>query len=147
MDLPTHDSPDTETMNLFSYAMSPINNLWDAVAKPFKALFVVGLCFLINRMTSPENPWWHWVALGMGIAVLVAWARAFKTIVLLVVAFYVGRWIYRNYGDAAKARFDAWVNPNGAPGSTGDPRPAKDAKEVLRLMDNDAAVREAGIVR
>ena len=133
-------------MNPLSLVTDPINNLWDAVAKPFKALFVVGLCYFINRVTSPENPWWHWVAFGMSIAVLVAWARAFKTIVLLAVIFYVGRWIYRRYGDAAKARFDEWVNA-GTPGaSTNDARPPKEAKEVLRLIGNDGAVREAGIV-
>jgi hypothetical protein len=133
-------------MKPFSFVTDPINSLWDAVAKPFKAAFVVGLCYFINRVTSPDNPWWHWVALGMSIAVLVAWARAFKTIVLLAVIFYVGRWIYRTYGDAAKARFDEWVNASGAGESTGSARQQKDTKEVLRLVDNDAAVREAGIV-
>ena len=134
-------------MNLLSFATAPINNLWDAIAKPFKALFVVGLCYFINRVTSPENPWWHWVAFGMSIAVLVAWARAFKTIVLLAVAFYVGRWIYRNYGDAAKARFDEWVNGTGSASNTSRTRQPNDAREVLRLIDNDVAIREAGIVR
>jgi len=134
-------------MNPLSFVIDPINNLWDAVAKPFKALFVVGLCYFINRVTSPGNPWWHWVAFGMAIAVLVAWARAFKTIVLLVVAFYVGRWIYRNYGDSAKAKFDDWVNAKGSASNTGGTRQPKDAKEVLRLIDNDVAVREAGIVQ
>ena len=133
-------------MNPLSFVTVPIENLWDAVAKPFKAVFVVGLCYFINRVTTPENPWWHWVAFGMSIAVLVAWARAFKTIVLLAVIFYVGRWIYRNYGDAAKARFDEWVNASDVGRSTGATRQPKDTKEVLRLIDNDAAVREAGIV-
>lgn len=133
-------------MNPYSFVTDPINNLWNAVAKPFKALFVVGLCYFINRVTSPENPWWHWVAFGVSIAVLVAWARAFKTIVLLAVIFYVGRWIYRTYGDAAKARFDEWVNASDAGGSAGGSRQPKDTKEVLRLIDNDVAVREAGIV-
>ena len=134
-------------MNLISFVTAPIDSLWDAVAKPFEALFVVGLCYFINRVTSPENPWWHWVAFGMSIAVLVAWARAFKTIVLLVVAFYVGRWIYRNYGDAAKARFDDWVKGTGAATDTSHARQPTDAKEVLRLIDNDDAVRKAGIVQ
>ncbi len=134
-------------MNVLSFVTDPIHDLWDAVAKPFKALFVVGLCYFINRVTSPENPWWHWVAFGMTIAVLVAWARAFRTILLLAVIFYVGRWIYRTYGDAAKARFDQWANPSGPGGGAADARQPKDAQEVLRLMDNDAAVREAGIVR
>ena len=133
-------------MNLLSFATDPINSLWDAVAKPFKALFVVGLCYFINRVTSAENPWWHWVAFGMSIAVLVAWARAFKTIVLLVAAFYVGRWIYRNYGDAAKAKFEDWVNGTASAGNTSRSRQPTDAKEVLRLVDNHDAVRAAGIV-
>lgn len=136
-------------MSLFSFVTDPIDNLWDAVAQPFKALFVVGLCWFINRFTSPEHAWWHWVAFGMSIAVLVAWARAFKTIVLLVVAFYVGRWIYRNYGDAAKARFDEWVNGKAAGQAHPPAQPGRptDAREVLRLIDNDAAIREAGILR
>jgi len=133
-------------MNLLSFVTAPIDSLWDAVAKPFKALFVVGLCYFINRVTSPENPWWHWVAFGMSIAVLVAWARAFKTIVMLVVVFYVGRWIYRNYGDAAKARFDDWVKGTSPASNTSGTRSPTDAKEVLRLVDNHDAVREAGIV-
>lgn len=134
-------------MNPLSFATAPIEQLWEAVAKPFQALFVVGLCYFINRFTSPGNPWWHWVAFGMTIAVLVAWARAFKTILLLVVAFYVGRWIYRNYGDSAKAKFDDWVNAKGSASSTGSADQPKDAKEVLRLINNDVAVREAGIVQ
>jgi hypothetical protein len=134
-------------MNAFSFATNPINNLWDAVAKPFQAVFVVGLCYFINRVTSPGNDWWHWVAFGMTVAVLVAWARAFKTIVLLVVAFYVGRWIYRKYGDSAKARFDDWVNAktSGSTANSGTSQP-KAAGQVLRLLNNDAAVRDAGIV-
>jgi len=134
-------------MNLLSFATAPINSLWDAIAKPFKALFVVGICYYINRVTSPENPWWHWVAFGMSIAVLAAWARAFKTIVLLAAVFYVGRWIFRTYGDAAKARFDEWVDGTGSAGNAGRTAQPTQAKEVLRLVDNDNAVREAGIVR
>jgi hypothetical protein len=134
-------------MNPFSFVTAPINSLWDAVAKPFQAIFVVGLCYFINRVTSPGNPWWHWVAFGMTIAVLVAWARAFKTILLLVVTFYAGRWIYRKYGDTAKAKFDEWVNGHGTTSNAaGTPQP-KETKEVLRLIGNDAAVREAGIAQ
>lgn len=134
-------------MKLFAFATAPVENLWNAVAMPARALFVVGLCYFINRVTSPGNPWWHWVAFGMSIAVLVAWARAFKTIVLLAVIFYVGRWIYRRYGDDAKARFDAWVNGSGAAGHAGPAHPTKDARDVLRLIDNDVAVRQAGILQ
>ncbi|MBU6437855.1 MAG: hypothetical protein KGJ44_00785 [Betaproteobacteria bacterium] len=134
-------------MNPFFFVTQPIATLWDAVAKPFQAAFVVGLCWFINRFTSPDVAWWPWVAFGMSIAVLVAWARAFKTLVLLAVVFYVGRWVYRKYGDAAKARFDDWVR--GRDAATSGPAaaaPTKDAKEVLRLVGNDLAVREAGLV-
>lgn len=134
-------------MSLLSFVTDPITSLWDAVAKPVKALFVVGLCYVINRMTSPEHPWWHWVAFGMSIAVLVAWARALKTIVLLAVIFYVGRWIYRTYGDAARARFQEWATAGDARGSAASSRESRDTREILRLVDNDSAVREAGIVR
>jgi len=134
-------------MNPLSFATDRIHDLWNVVAKPLKALFVVGICYFINRVTSPGDPWWHWVAFGMSIVVLVAWARAFKTIVLLLVVYYVGRWIYRNYGDAARARFDEWVNGTGsASNGSRTPRPSE-AKDVLRLVDNHDAVREAGIVR
>ena len=130
-------------MNLFSFVTAPLNTLWGAIAKPFQALFVVGVCYVVNQFTSPGNPWWHWVAFGMSISVIVAWARAFKTIVLLAAIFYVGRWIYRNYGDMARARFEAWVNGTGSPAGH-SPKPS-DAKDVLRLVGNDVAVRAAGI--
>jgi hypothetical protein len=127
--------------------------VWDAVARPFQAVFVVGLCYFINQFTSPWAPWWHWVAFGMALSVLVAWARAFKTIAFLVAAFYVGRWVYRRYGDAAKARFDDWVGGRtAAPGSAAAAAAAtsaaapRDAQAVLRLIGNDAEVRKAGIV-
>ncbi len=131
-------------MNPLSFITSPIHNLWGAIAAPFRALFVVGLCFFINQFTSPWNQWWHWVALGMGISVIVAWARAFKTIALLIAAYYVGRWVYRNYGDTAKAKYDDWVNGK-SPAANGAPQP-KEAKDVLRLIESDMAVRQAGIV-
>ena len=130
-------------MNPLSFITSPVNDLWRAVSMPLRAVFVIGLCFFINQRVSPWNPWWHWVAFGMGIAVLVAWARAFKTIVKLAIAFYVGRWIWRRYGDAAKARFDEWMSA----GTTGGKKSReRDPKEVLGLIGNDAAVRQAGIV-
>ncbi|MFO1414805.1 MAG: hypothetical protein U1F10_13035 [Burkholderiales bacterium] len=134
-------------MNLLSIVTDPITTLWDAVARPIKALFVVAICYFINRVTSPENPWWHWVAFGMSIAVLIAWARALRTILLLAAIYYVGRWIYGKYGEAAKSRFDAWVSAGGAGASAPASSQPKDPKDVLRLVNNDAAMREAGIVR
>jgi len=71
------------------------------------------------------------VALGMGIAVLVAWARAARTLITLALIAWVGRWVYRRYGDAARRQYDDWVQRTqpsraqllqvlqGVPGSTG----------------------------
>jgi len=96
-------------MNPIKAVTRPFSDLADAVVMPFKAVFVVGLCWVINAMTSPGHWWVKWVALGMGIAVLVAWARAAKTLLTLVVIAGVGWWIYRQYGDQARAQFDEWV--------------------------------------
>lgn len=96
-------------MNPIKLVTRPIHNITQAIVMPFKALFVVGLCALINWMTSPGNWWVQWVALGMGIAVLVAWARAAKTLVLLAVVAWVGYKIYQRYGEQARQRFDEWV--------------------------------------
>jgi hypothetical protein len=103
--------------------LKPIKNLADAVTMPFKAVFVVGLCALINWMTSPGNWWVQWVALGMGIAVVVAWARAAKTLFVLGVIAFVGWQLYKRYGQPARERFDAWV---------GKTQP--EAEEVLRAF-------------
>lgn len=96
-------------MNPLSFVMQPVKNVTDAVVMPFKALFVVGLCGLINWMTFAGSWWVKWVALGMGIAVVVAWARAAKTLLLLALIGWVGWKIYQRYGDTARARFDEWV--------------------------------------
>lgn len=96
-------------MNPLSFVMQPVKNITDAVVMPFKALFVVGLCGLINWMTFAGSWWVKWVALGMGIAVVVAWARAAKTLLLLALIGWVGWKIYQRYGDTARARFDEWV--------------------------------------
>lgn len=89
--------------------MRPIRDLTQAVTMPVKALFIVGVCALINLMTSPGHWWFQWVALGMGIAAAVALARGLRTLLVLALVFWVGRTIYRRYGAAARARFDAWV--------------------------------------
>jgi fatty acid desaturase len=96
-------------MNPIRFITRPVGNLVDAVVMPFKALFVVGLCALINSMTSPGHWWFKWVALGMGIAVLVAWARAARTLLLLALVAAAGWWVYRHHGQAARERFDDWV--------------------------------------
>lgn len=96
-------------MNPLDLVFSPVKNIGRAIVLPFKALFVVGLCALINVMTSPGRWWFQWVAFGMGIAVLVAFARAAKSLLVLALLYFGGRWIYRRYGEAAKAQFDAWA--------------------------------------
>ncbi|MBK8525600.1 MAG: hypothetical protein IPL57_00385 [Rubrivivax sp.] len=96
-------------MNPLRFVTHPIGNLVDAVVMPFKALFVVGLCAAINAMTSPGHWWVKWVALGMGIAVLVAWARAARTLFGLALVALVGWWVWRQWGDQARARYDAWL--------------------------------------
>ena len=96
-------------MNPLHFITRPVSNLVDAVVMPFRALFVIGLCGFINAMTSPGHWWFKWVALGMGIAVLVAWARAARTLIGLALVAVVGWWVYRHYGAQARTRFDDWV--------------------------------------
>jgi hypothetical protein len=45
----------------------------------------------------------------MGIAVMVAFARAAKTLLLLALVAWVGMKIYKRYGQAARQQFDDWV--------------------------------------
>jgi hypothetical protein len=63
--------------------MNPIRDLTRAVTMPFKALFIVGLCALINLMTSPGHWWFQWVVLGMGIATVVALAKGLRRIMAM----------------------------------------------------------------
>ncbi len=90
--------------------LAPVNNLVRMVTTPVKAVFVVGLCWVINAMTFHGVWWVKWVALGMGIATLVAIGRGLKTVVLLGLAFWIGRWLMRRYGPQAQALFDQWVD-------------------------------------
>jgi hypothetical protein len=95
--------------------MRPIRDLTRAVTVPFKALFVVGLCALINAMTSPGHWWFQWVALGMGIAVVVAVAKGLRTAFVLGLLALVGWWIYRRWGAAARDAFADWARRNELP--------------------------------
>lgn len=96
-------------MNPIKLVTRPVRHLADAVLMPFKALFVIGLTGLINWMTFSGTWWFKWVALGMGIAVLVAWARAAKTLLVLGLIAWVGWLIYKRWGEQGRARFDDWV--------------------------------------
>ena len=96
-------------MNPFAFVTRPVTDVVRAVTVPLKALWVVGLTGFINAVTYSGHWWFKWVAFGMGIAVLVAWARAARTLLLLALVAFVGWKIYQRYGAAARARFDDWV--------------------------------------
>ena len=96
-------------MNPLRFITRPVTDIAHAVLLPFKAIFVVGLTGFINAMTYHGVWWFKWVALGMGIAVLVAFARAARTLLLLALVAWVGMKIYQRYGAAARQRFDDWV--------------------------------------
>jgi hypothetical protein len=115
-------------MNLFRLITRPIKSLTDAIFMPFKAIFVVGLCALINWMTYSGSWWFKWVALGMGIAVVLAFARAAKTLVVLALVAWGGHWIYKRYGAEARTRFDEWAD-----------RTQPQAHQVLEVIRGGAA--------
>ena len=96
-------------MSPFSLFTRPIRTIADAVLMPLKALWVVGLTGFINAVTYSGQWWFKWVAFGMGIAVLVAWARAAKTLLLLALVAFVGWQVYKRYGAEARRRYDEWV--------------------------------------
>jgi hypothetical protein len=96
-------------MNPLSFVTRPVKDLTDAVLMPLRALFVITLTGFINWMTFNGTWWFKWVAFGMGIAVLVALARAARTLLVLALVAWVGWKIYQRYGATARARFDDWV--------------------------------------
>jgi hypothetical protein len=100
-------------MNPFKIVTRPVKDVVEALVMPFRALFVVGLTGLINAMTFSGVWWFKWVALGMGIAVVVSLGRALKSLLLLALVAWVGWKIYQRYGEAARQRFDDWVQSTG----------------------------------
>lgn len=88
-------------MNLFSFVTRPIRDLTQAVLMPFKALFVVALTGAINALTFHGVWWFKWVALGMAIAVLVAFARAARTLLVLALVAWAGKKFFRRQGQTA----------------------------------------------
>jgi hypothetical protein len=110
-------------MNPLRFITRPIGDLAGAVLMPFKALFVVGLCWVINAMTFHGVWWVKWVALGMGIATVVALARGARALLVLTLVAWVGWKIYQRYGEQARARFDDWVA-----------RTSPDAAQVLQAL-------------
>jgi hypothetical protein len=90
--------------------VNPIKTLREAVTLPFTAIFVVGICTFINWTTTPGHWWVQWVILGMGIAVISAWARAIKLLVAAGALTAVGTLAYRAWGDAGRERVRRWVD-------------------------------------
>jgi hypothetical protein len=88
--------------------VNPIRTLREAITLPFTAVFVVGLCAFINWTTAPGHWWVQWVVLGMGIAVLSAWARAFKLLFAAGALAAIGAWAYRHWGEAGRTRVERW---------------------------------------
>lgn len=97
-------------MNPIDTLTRPVSDVVNALVMPFKALFVVALCGLINWMTYTGQWWVKWVALGMAIATLVALARGLRGLLLIGLVAWVGRWVYRRYGASAREQFDDWVH-------------------------------------
>jgi hypothetical protein len=96
-------------MNPIKLVTRPVKHVGEAIAAPFRAVFVIGICWFVNAATNPGHWWVKWVVLGMAIHVLVAWARAAKSLLLLAVVAFVGWQIWKRFGPAARAQFDAWV--------------------------------------
>lgn len=87
--------------------MNPIRTVRDAITLPFTALFVVGVCFAINAFASPGHWWVQWVALGMGIAVVCAWARALKLAIAAGGLAWLAHVLLRQRAsDATRSRMD-----------------------------------------
>lgn len=80
-------------MNLIRTLTRPATDLSRAVLMPLKALFVVGLCGLINAMTFDGTWWVKWVALGMGIATVVALLRGLRALMLVGGAAWLAHWL------------------------------------------------------
>lgn len=96
-------------MNPLKIVTRPARDLARAVILPFQAVFVVGLCWVINAMTYQGTWWVKWVALGMGIAVVVALARAARSLLVLALVAWVGHQLYKRWGPQARAVFEQWV--------------------------------------
>lgn len=96
-------------MNPFRIVTGPVHDLWQALVMPFRAIFVLAITGTVNYMTYSGTWWVKWVALGMGIAVLASLGRALKSVLLLALVAWVGWKIYQRYGEAARQRFDDWV--------------------------------------
>jgi hypothetical protein len=95
--------------------LSIIPDLTRAITYPFRMIFVVGLCAFINYFTSPGVWWVQWVAFGMGIGLIVIWARAIKSLVAAIgiaaIGYFVYRWWHNRGAPDALKRALAEVKP------------------------------------
>jgi hypothetical protein len=82
---------------------APLRTLLDGVLMPLRAIFVVGLTAGINAATYQGVWWFKWVALGMGIATVVALGRAAKTLLVLGLAAWLGSKLLRRFGGGARS--------------------------------------------
>ena len=117
-------------MNSLRFVTSPVSTLTRAITAPLNFIFVVGLCLFIDSMVSPGNWWVKWVAFGMGIHVIVAWARVAKLLFVVGVLAAIGYCIHKRYGAKAKAKYDAWRK---------DGEPKQPAEAVQFLIESHTA--------
>jgi hypothetical protein len=106
--------------------MNPIRDLTRAVTMPLKALFVVGLCAAINAIASPGHWWFQWVALGMGIATVVALAKGLRSALVLGLVAVVAWFLSRRYGAGARETFTRWA-------ASAQPRAAEVLRKVMAM--------------
>ena len=59
-----------------------MHTTWRSVKFLFTAPLILGLLFVINLMTSPDEWWVQWAALGLGIAWVVSLFRVIRALVL-----------------------------------------------------------------
>ena len=102
-------------MKPLSFVTSPFTDLTKALIYPFKMVFVIGICALVNMMTSPGVWWVQWVAFGMGIGLIAVWFRAFKTLIATVGFAAIGYFIYRWWKNRS--------GPDGMPSTLAEVKP------------------------
>lgn len=54
-----------------------------AVRFLFMGPIILILLIVINLVTNPHNPWWHWAALGIGIAWFISLMRVIQALFVL----------------------------------------------------------------
>lgn len=83
--------------------IKPLADVMEALVFPFKAVAILALCASINWMTAPQHLWVKWVALGLGIAMVVKFARALKTLAVAG-AFAAAGWLAWRWWKGRAAR-------------------------------------------